>query len=423
MSDQPELETLRRRLEEEEQAYESLLARLDALARMPAPFEGEGELARRVNETWSAPPAAEGIVGGRVRGAMAPVVERQVAFNSALVQLLNGHLEETARLRAHLAQTLSTLIQYLQRVLPTMDARDRVSAALATTRAELILEAFDRRQLSEARKVEGLLAVRHRLDALAEEVRALRGAGGAASSPARAAADEAPVAAAPAADAVYVAFENAFRGSRDEIRDRLRDYLPLFAGLGPVVDLGCGRGEFLELLREAGIEGRGVEGNAAAAAACRAAGLAVAHGDLLGFLRALPAASVGGVFAAQVAEHLPPAVLSAMLAESHRALRPGGRLLLETVNPASAAGFFDVYIRDLTHERPLHPDTLRFLAAASGFTDVRVELRAPVDAASRLRPIPAAGLPGPAVDALNENVARLNQVLFAPREYALIATR
>ena len=117
------------------------------------------------------------------------------------------------------------------------------------------------------------------------------------------------------------------------------------------------------------------------------------------------------------------AVLQAMLAESHRVLRPGGRLVLETVNPASAAGFFDVYIRDLTHERPLHPDTLRFLAAASGFGDVRVELRAPVDAASRLRTIPAGGLPGPAADALNENVARLNDVLFAPREYALIATR
>ena len=229
---------------------------------------------------------------------------------------------------------------------------------------------------------------------------------------------------APAADAAYVAFENAFRGSRDEIRDRLRDYLPLFAGLGPVVDLGCGRGEFLELLREAKVEARGVEGNAAAAAACRASGLGVEHGDLLAFLRALPAASVGGVFAAQVAEHLPPAVLQAMLASRTARCGPADVLVLETVNPASAAGFFDVYIRDLTHERPLHPDTLRFLAAASGFTDVRVELRVAggrrVAAAAE---IPVAGLPGPAVDALNENVARLNEVLFAPREYALIATR
>ena len=409
---EPELDALRLKLEQEEKAYAALLARLDALAALPPPFAGE-TLARRLNETWQAPGSPGGLLGGRVRDAMAPVVERQVAFNSALVQLLNGHLEDAARLRAHVASLVSTLVQYLQRVLPTMDARDRVATALATTRAELVLEAFDRRQQSLAQRLSGLLALRDRLETVSEEVRALRAPGAPALPPS-------PVS---SSDAAYAAFENAFRGSREEIRDRLRDYVPLFAGLAPVADLGCGRGEFLELLREAGVAARGVEGNAAAVAACVSAGLSVEQGDLVAFLRAQADGSLGGVFAAQVAEHLSPAVLQAMLAESHRALRPGGRLVLETVNPASAAGFFDVYIRDLTHERPLHPDTLRFLAAAAGFSDVRVELRAPVDAASRLRPIPAAGLPGPVADALNENVARLNEVLFAPREYALIATR
>jgi O-antigen chain-terminating methyltransferase len=376
----------------------------------------------RLNDTWSALEVRRGgLLGKATRDAMAPALDRQVSFNSALVQLLNGHLEETARMRAHLAELVSTLVQYLQRVLPLMDARDRVAAGQATTRAELILEAFDRRQEAASRRLEGLLAMRDRLDTLSEEVRALRGAGGAAQPSGDPAS---PVAVPDAADgALYVAFENAFRGSRDDIRERLRDYLPLFAGSGPVADLGCGRGEFLELLREAGIEGRGVEGNAHSASACRAAGLDVSHGDLLEYLRQQPGGALGGVFAAQVAEHLPPAVLQAMLREAHRALRPGGVLVLETVNPSSAAGFFDVYIRDLTHERPLHPDTLRFLAAAHGFTDVRIELRSPVDAASRLRPIPPGGLPGPAADALNENIARLNDVLFAPREYALIARR
>ena len=328
------------------------------------------------------------------------------------MQLLNGHLESTARLRAHLAQVVSTLVQFMQRVLPVMDTRDRVAAGLATTRAELILEAFDRRQESAARLLEGLLAMRDRLEAVSEEVRSLR-----------APAPGVPVVSSDPADAHYVAFENAFRGSRDDIREKLGSYVALFASSAPVVDLGCGRGEFLELLREAGIAARGVEGNASAVAACVAASLDVTHGDLLSFLRAAAAGSLGGVFAAQVAEHLPPAVLQAMLAESFRVLRPGGVLVLETVNPASPAGFFDVYIRDLTHERPLHPDTLRFLAAAQGFTDVRIELRSPVDAASRLRPIPPDGLPGAAADAINENVARLNDVLFAPREYALIARR
>jgi O-antigen chain-terminating methyltransferase len=418
---------LRRKLEQEEQAYAQLLAQLDALARLPPAFAGEAELAGRINESWSAPPDdRQNFFSKTVRGEMGPVVERQVQFNSAVVQLLNGHLEDAARMRAHVAQLASTLVQYLQRVLPMMDTRDRVAAGLATTRAELILEAFDRRQEAASRRLEGLLAMRDRLEALSEEVRAIRGGVapvGAPAAPGRGAAGPGAAAADASDGALYVAFENAFRGSRDDIRERLRDYLPLFAGAGPVADLGCGRGEFLELLREAGIEGRGVEGNAHSASACGAAGLDVSHGDLLEFLRAQADGSLGGVFAAQVAEHLPPAVLQAMLREAHRALRPGGVLVLETVNPSSAAGFFDVYIRDLTHERPLHPDTLRFLAAAHGFTDVRIELRSPVDAASRLRPIPAGGLPGAAVDALNENVARLNDVLFAPREYALVARR
>jgi O-antigen chain-terminating methyltransferase len=124
-----------------------------------------------------------------------------------------------------------------------------------------------------------------------------------------------------------------------------------------------------------------------------------------------------------VAEHLPPAELGALLAEAHRTLRVGGLLVLETPNPASALSFHDVFIRDLTHERPLHPETLRFLAAAAGFTNVRIEMRNPVPEDVRLRLLPGAGLPPPVVQVLNENVARLNALLFAPLDYALIARR
>jgi O-antigen chain-terminating methyltransferase len=112
-----------------------------------------------------------------------------------------------------------------------------------------------------------------------------------------------------------------------------------------------------------------------------------------------------------------------MLKEAHRALRPGGLLVLETVNPRSVVGFLEVYNRDLTHERPLHPDTLSFLAAAQGFTDVRVEPRSPVDPSSRLQAIPPDGLPERAAALLNENVERLNGLLYGPLEYALIARR
>jgi O-antigen chain-terminating methyltransferase len=263
------------------------------------------------------------------------------------------------------------------------------------------------------------MALRDRLEALSEEVRGLRATLAAGAPPPAVAA----AAVRAAEDSGYSAFESRFRGRPEELRERLSSYVALFEGLSPVVDLGCGRGEFLELLKEKGLVARGVEASAHAAADCRSRGLDVSHGDLVEFLRGQPDASLGGVFAAQVAEHLTPPALQALLREAHRALRPGGLLALETVNPRSVVGLLEVFNRDLTHEKPLHPDTLSFLAAAAGFTDVRVEMRSPVEPAARLQPVPADGLPPRTAAALNENVARLNDLLYAPQEYALLARR
>jgi O-antigen chain-terminating methyltransferase len=424
--DSPDLQALRRKLEEEDAAYAQALDALDALAGFSLPQETLTDLPQQTARLGAlceppAPPPPGGLAARHHRTVwrvMSPALVRQQEFNAALVQLLGRYLDETARLHARLRDVVSALIRYAQRLQPMVDARDRVATTAATTRAELILESFDRRLESLARRVEGLLALRDRVETVSEEVRALRGT-------VTSAADAAPAIVAPrvADEAVYAAFENRFRGSRDEVRARLLPYVDLFRHRAPVVDLGCGRGEFLELLREAGIAARGVEASAHVARECRQRGLEVAEGDLLAYLAAQPEGSLGGVFAAQVAEHLPPAVLQRMLRESHRALRSGGLLLLETVNPRSVTGFLEVYIRDLTHERPLHPETLSFLAAAAGFTEVRVDLREPVEAASRLQPVPADGLPSSAAQVLNENVERLNGLLYAPLEYALLAVR
>ncbi len=423
----PALEGLRERLHAEEAAYAEVLAALDRLSGFAVPAEAAPEVRDRLgrlNELWPAPerPAGGGLGGAlrqRAWDAVAPAIERQAAFNAALVQLLNAYLGQADGLHARLRELASALVRYAQRVQPLVDARDRVATALATTRSELVLEAFDRRLESLGRRLEGLLALRDRLEAVSEEVRAVRGSLAAAAPPPAVAASAARA----AADSAYTAFENRFRGSREEIRERLSAYAERFEGSGPVVDLGCGRGEFLEALRERGLDARGVEGNANVVRECREKGLDVVEGDLVDFLRAQAGGSLGGVFSAQVAEHLPPPVLVAMLAEAHRALRPGGLLLLETVNPRSVTGLLEVFNRDLTHERPLHPDTLRFLAAAAGFADVRVEMRTPVSAESQLQPVPTDGLPQPAAAVLNENVARLNALLYGCLEYALVARR
>ncbi len=417
-SESPDIAALKQRLAEEDSAYAEVLAAIDALANAPLSHDAQQqapEQMERLNTLWRVSDEAAG--GWFQKGS--PATARQEQWNGTVVQVLNGQFGKTAQLHARLQDLAAALVRYLQRVLPVMDARDRMATALATTRSELILEAFDRRLESLGRRLEGLLALRDRLETVSEETRAIRAslATAAPPPPLAAAANRA------AEDAAYVAFENRYRGEPEEIRERLRSYLSHFVDLAPVVDLGCGRGEFLALLKEAGIAASGVESNAQMAEHSRARGLAVAEGDLLAFLRAQRNASFGGVFAAQVAEHLRPALLQAMLRETHRTLRPGGLLILETVNPRSVVGFLEVYNRDLTHERPLHPDTLSFLAAAQGFSDVRVEMRAPVDAASQLQPVPIQGLPDGAAVALNENVARLNALLYGHQEYALFARR
>jgi O-antigen chain-terminating methyltransferase len=423
----PALQPLRRRLEEEEAAYADALAALDRLAAFSLPDETAPEVRGdlgEMNALWSAPSRPEGGgLGGALRrrawDALSPVIERQERFNAALVRLLNAHLDRTARLHASLRELAEALVHYAQRVEPVMDARDRMRVALAPTRADLILEAFDRRLEAMGQRLDGLVALRDRMEVVSEEVRALR----ASLRTAAPAPEVARSVAGAAADSVYTAFENRFRGSREEIRARQADYVTLFRDLAPVVDLGCGRGEFLELLRGAGVQARGVESNANVVRECRERGLDVVQGDLLDHLREEEPGSLGGVFAAQVVEHLPPPVLSALLREAHRVLRPDGLLVLETVNPASALAFLDVFIRDLTHERPLHPETLRFLAAAAGFSEVRIEMRSPVPADVRLHLLPSSGLPPPVIKALNENVERLNALLFAPLDYALLARR
>ncbi|MGE5125671.1 MAG: class I SAM-dependent methyltransferase, partial [Betaproteobacteria bacterium] len=425
--DHPALEPLRRRLDEEEAAYAAALAELDRLAAeaLPAPAgPGLGQGFEELNALWpaAAVPAGAGPGAALRRLAFAvlqPALERQASFNASLVRLLNAQRAREGAAESGLRALASALVRYAQRVEPVVDARDRIRVAEAPTDAQLLLQAFDGRLDALQRRLDGLLALRDRVEVLSEELRALRGALGAASPPpaVAAAAQQA------AQGAAYTAFENRFRGSRAEIRGRQADYAELFRDLAPVADLGCGRGEFLDALREQGIAACGVEGNANAVRECRERGLDVQQGDLVEFLRSRPDGGLGGVFAAQVVEHLPPAALQALLAESHRVLRPGGLLVLETVNAASALAFLDVFVRDLTHERPLHPDTLRFLAAAAGFAEARIEWRSPVPEDVRLHGAPSGGLPPPVARVFNENVARLNALLFAPLDYALVARR
>jgi SAM-dependent methyltransferase len=230
----------------------------------------------------------------------------------------------------------------------------------------------------------------------------------------------------------YPAFEAAFRGSEADIGERLAGYAKVFAASGDVLDVGCGRGEFLDLLRSQGLTVRGVDLNHEMVEICRARGLDVQHGDALSYLRAQPDGSLGGLFAAQVVEHLTPDYLLALLNEAQRVLRSGAPIVLETINVACWYAFFQSYIRDITHARPLHPDTLKYLVIASGFAAAEVEFRVPVPEADRLQTPPeVAWRPtGDDKDAIvslartvGEHADTLNKLLFTYLDYAVIARK
>jgi O-antigen chain-terminating methyltransferase len=217
--------------------------------------------------------------------------------------------------------------------------------------------------------------------------------------------DAAPasVAAQPAAAAVpdYFAFEARMRGSIADVRERQRPYVDDFRDAAPVLDIGCGRGEFLGLLREAGIEAKGVDADADMVAYASGEGLEVEQADALAYLDAQPRGELGGIFMAQVVEHLPPPQLFRLLELSARGLRPGGVLVAETINPLSPLALRS-YFADLTHAQPLVPETLALLAKQAGFREVETRyLNAPRHA-----------------DDVDE---RIREVLFAPLDYAIVA--
>ncbi|HET6875730.1 MAG TPA: class I SAM-dependent methyltransferase [Acidimicrobiales bacterium] len=169
----------------------------------------------------------------------------------------------------------------------------------------------------------------------------------------------------------YRDFEDTFRGSEDFIEKLLSYYLPYLTEHAPVLDIGSGRGELLQLLAEAGIEASGVDTDPDMVARCREKGLPIEEADGIEVIEKRPSESLGAITAIQVAEHLDVPTLERLVASAAKSLKPGGALLLETVNPHSPAALKAFWI-DITHVRPLYPESLLTLTQQAGFRTARV---------------------------------------------------
>jgi 2-polyprenyl-3-methyl-5-hydroxy-6-metoxy-1,4-benzoquinol methylase len=216
-------------------------------------------------------------------------------------------------------------------------------------------------------------------------------------------------------DAFYTMLEDEFRGSREEIEERLSVYLPKLAEAGvgndgmPILDVGCGRGEWLELLRKSHLQASGVDLNRVNVAMCQEHGLAVVEADAVDYLRGIPEGSLGAVTAFHLIEHLPLARLLDLLDAIVRALKPGGIAIFETPNPNNILVSSRYFYLDPTHRHPIPPQLGQFLAEARGLRRIAIQ---------ELHPWPEAHH----VDTRTggEVAGRFNECFYGPQDYAII---
>ena len=206
----------------------------------------------------------------------------------------------------------------------------------------------------------------------------------------------------------WLKFAEKFRGSEEPIKRRQQMYAARFSAHAPVLDIGCGRGEMLEVFRDAGIPARGIDLNDDSIALCHSKGLDAEKADLFTYLNNLADSSLGGAVCCQVLEHLPPERLPELIRLLHAKLRAGALVAIETPNPECLAIFATHFYIDPTHRHPIPSALLSFYLEESGFGRIEVERLSPaVESMPSLAELPEA----------------FRKDFFGSLDYATFATR
>lgn len=225
----------------------------------------------------------------------------------------------------------------------------------------------------------------------------------------------------------YARFEDHFRGPESDIESRQKKYIKAFKKHYNVLDIGCGRGEFLELLKKNNIEATGIDLDPQMVAKCKGKGLSAFHADALDYLSKTKNNQLGGIMVSHVVEHLSLSYLTQLLEACFRKLKDGGLLVIETPNPLCMYTAAINFSRDLTHKQIMHPDTLRFLLSEIGFVDFEVKSSAPFPKTDKLKNLKEEkGISSEQTEnikILNENIERLNSLIFGEQDYSITAQK
>jgi O-antigen chain-terminating methyltransferase len=218
----------------------------------------------------------------------------------------------------------------------------------------------------------------------------------------------------------YMTFELMYRGSREAIKESQKRYLKYLEGKNQILDIGCGRGEFIELMLETGKTGvKGIDLNENMVALCRQAGLPAEHGNAVDYLNRLEVNTLEGIYLGQVVEHMQPVEIVHMVRLAYEKLKEGGVLIMETPNPTCLAIFSNSFYLDMSHNKPVHPLTLEFILSSQGFREIETAYFSELE--EKLPKLSGSGLENESE--VNVGIDRLNHLLFGAQDYAIIGRK
>ena len=370
------------------------------------------------------------LVHGEVQRYIDPSLWKQREFNSCIVRILNGISERLGRVDDRIAQSQSSISdQVNDRIAQSQSAiSDQVNDRIAQSQSAISDQVNDRIAQSQSKVYSDIgEQVRSVILAMNKDIENRAWLAGileekiAKSKEKRS--DE--MLSSQVKGLNYFIFEDRFRGSRNDTKAKQLKFVKYFEGCKNVLDIGCGRGEFLELLKDNGISGHGIDIDEDMVRYCRSRDLNVEKLDAVSYLNQLEDKSLDGIFIDQVVEHLDPDYLIKMIDLCYKKMLFGAYIIMETVNPLSLLSLADFYM-DMSHKRPVHPETLKFLMSAAGFRETVAQFYEPAVEDGRLRYIDADELAEKErslADIINRNTDMLNNMIFGPRDYAAIGKK